>query len=115
MIIDGEYVKGSYYHDHSLRKLRKKTRRCHDEFRVDVVYNGQRFRSRHKTIADAKKQLLLLKQQHIDEYLKCCEWCGRLFEVENSIQRYCSPKCRALAAKRRKFFQGSRIINEDDL
>ena len=95
MMINGEWVKGCYYLDRSLKEYRNNRPHFHDSWRIDVVYDNHRFRSRHRTAAEAENALLLLKEQHIEEYVATCEWCGRVFEVCSGYQRFCSPGCKA--------------------
>lgn len=103
MWINGEFVKGCIYRDRSLKDRGTSSKpRYHDCFRIEVRYNGHRWRTRYRTSDEAERALLELKKKYIDEYMRKCDWCGNTFEVTNSIQRYCCKQCAALAAKRRE-------------
>ncbi len=101
--INGEYVKGSISFDKSYKDMFWGRVRNHNEYRADVTYNGERFRMRSKSYKACEQFLLELKQSHIVEYEKTCEWCGAIFELtaHNSLARFCCPGCRSLAAKQR--------------
>ena len=115
MIINGEYVKGNIYFDKSFKDMMWGRPRNHNEYRADVTYNGVRERMRSKNYETCVQFLLDLKQSHIAEYQKTCDWCGSIFELTstNSRARYCCPGCAKLAAKKRSEKScGMSFINE---
>lgn len=103
MMIDNEYVKGNIYFDKSFKDMFWGKVRNHQEYRADVVYNGQRYRKRSKNYRDCELFLLALKNENIGEYLRTCDWCGSTFErtAHNGTSRYCCPACASMAAKKR--------------
>lgn len=94
MYINGEYVKGTIYFDTSFKDMFWGRVRNHQEYRADVTYNDRRIRFRSKNYEDCVNFLLGLKEDHIAEYMKTCEWCGINFESTNPSARYCSANCR---------------------
>lgn len=104
MQINGEYVKGNIYFDKSFKDMMWGRPRNHNEYRADVTYNRERFRMRSKSYEACVQFLVDLKQSHIVEYEKTCEWCGSIFELtaHNAMARYCCPGCRSLAARQKK-------------
>lgn len=95
MYINGEYVKGTIYFDTSFKDMFWGRVRNHQEYRADVTYNDRRIRFRSKNYEDCVNFLLGLKEDHIAEYMKTCEWCGAVFEAQQPGTRYCSPICRS--------------------
>lgn len=113
MMINGEYVRGRFDHDRSLRYYRNNRPYYHDCYRIDVRYKGRRWRTRYKSPADAEKALLALKEKYIDEYVRKCDWCGNLFEITNGNKRFCCVGCRAKAEKAlRNKSGGFRVIDD---
>ena len=49
MYVDGEYIKGTVYHDQSLKYYKDDKIVKHDCYRLEVTYGGKRIRERHRT------------------------------------------------------------------
>lgn len=116
MKINGEYVRGNIYFDKSFKDMSWGAPRNHNEYRADVTYNGQRHRMRSRNYNACVRFLLELKQAHIAEYEKKCDWCGGVFELtaRNSAARYCCPGCASLAQKQKKMISsGMGFLNEN--
>lgn len=115
MEINGEYVKGNIYFDKSFKDMMWGRPRNHNEYRADVTYNGVRERFRSKNYDACVQFLLDLKQSHIAEYQKTCDWCGATFELtaHNSHARYCCPGCAKLAARQKlRISSGMSYVDE---
>lgn len=115
MIVNGEYVKGNICLDKSFKDMMWGRPRNHNEYRADVTYNGVRERMRSKNYETCVQFLLDLKQSHLAEYTKTCDWCGSVFALtaHNSQARYCCPGCAKQAAKKRREKScGMSFINE---
>lgn len=104
MYLGGEYVKGCIYYDKSFKDMAWGKPRYHNIYRADVFYNGIRERMRSKSRTVCEHFLLDLKQSHISEYVKTCDWCGSAFELNghNSNARFCCRACAKLAAKKKR-------------
>lgn len=115
MRINGEYVKGSITHDTSFKDVKNGEIRRHNKYRAVVEYNDKKSRFRSASYEECVKFLLDLKEKHIIEYTKTCDWCGKPYELtgRNSNSRFCSPGCARIAAiKRREKTCGMSFIDE---